>query len=283
MKYDLHCHSRFSDGELGPAQLLALACEQNLDLWAITDHDTIAAWPVLLEACEQLSQEQQAKLPKLITGVEISSQWQGAGIHILGLNIDPQAEVLNQFLTVQAQLRGERAELIAKKLAAKGLGELLAGALALNDDKLDGLSRVHFAKAMVASGVVKSSKQAFDKWLGNGKIGDVKQSWPELEACVAAITQAGGVAVLAHPLKYKFTTTKLKRLLNDFCAAGGRGLEVVSAGQNPQQLALLSQLAQEFELVASGGSDLHQAGLSWCQLGQLVPIPKACKPVWELF
>lgn len=283
MKYDLHCHSSCSDGELQPAQLLELAIAQKLKLWAITDHDTIAAWPLLQNALQALPDEQQQACPQLVSGVELSSQWQGVGIHVLGLDFAPDSPELKRFLSRQAQLRAERAQVIASKLEAKGLGQLLAGALALNNGKLDTLSRVHFAKAMVEVGVVNSHRQAFDRWLGRGKVGDVKQSWPELAECVKAITAADGVAVLAHPLKYNMTTAKLKRLIQVFIDAGGQALEVISAGQNSQQQALLFQLAQQFQLYASGGSDLHQDGLSWCQLGQIEAIPEERRPVWQLF
>ena len=156
------------------------------------------------------------------------------------------------------------------------------GALKFCEGNPERLGRPHFAAYLVESGFVGSHRLAFKRWLGQGKCGDVRAQWPELKETVETITASGGVAVLAHPLKYNMTMTKLKRLIAEFKLAGGRAIEVISAGQNVDKTRQLIGLCQSFELHASGGSDFHDPATRWCQLGRIPPLPKACQPVWEL-
>jgi predicted metal-dependent phosphoesterase TrpH len=136
---------------------------------------------------------------------------------------------------------------------------------------------------MVAQGHVPDHNTAFDKYLGQGKSGDVKAFWPDLERTVGWITAAGGVAILAHPLKYRFTRMKLRRLAQAFADCGGGAIEILSGRQTPDQVARLRQLAAELELRVSVGSDFHRDGPYSAPLGvELLPF-RGCDGVWVPF
>src|SRR5690625_4401574 len=186
---------------------------------------------------------------------------------------------MQQAVTAQMQRREERAERIAAVLARKGFTGTLAGARALAGREAVG--RPHFARYLESTGAVRSVDEAFQKYLGNGKAGDVKQMWPELEEAVAWILAAGGTPVLAHPAKYDLTRTRLRALLDDFIAAGGRAMEVSSGQQPPTLTRDLAALCNERDLWASVGSDFHQPGQSWAMLGRYSPLPDSCEPVWR--
>ena len=204
------------------------------------------------------------------------------GIHIVGLNFDPDNTVLMTGVKQQTESRDTRAEMIAERLAKKGIVGALEGAkLEAGDDGVVG--RPHFAKYMVKAGYVSTVNQAFKSYLGAGKPGDVKQLWPDIATAISWITAAGGVAVLAHPDKYNMTRTKLRRLLEEFAAAGGQAMEVVSGHQDKQLTHYLAQLADRFELHASCGSDFHVPDQPWQELGKCSPLPESCEPVWRLW
>jgi predicted metal-dependent phosphoesterase TrpH len=130
---------------------------------------------------------------------------------------------------------------------------------------------------------VKDSAQAFKRYLGAGKPGDVRAFWPDLTEVVQWITDAGGIAVLAHPRKYKLTATKLRNLVHDFIRAGGRSIEVSTSGQSSGDLGFLAELCRRQELLASQGSDFHFPGAPWCELGHIMKMPDGLEPVWHYF
>ena len=277
MRIDFHTHSRASDGALAPEQLLLRAAERGVELFAITDHDTVAGfmaardWAVGREG-----------LPELVPGIEYSCRWSGATIHILGYGMDCEHPAMQEGLARLANARTERGLKIAKRLAACGFEGALEGALAEAGESQ--LGRPHFAAWMVAQGHVPDFNTAFDKYLGQGKTGDVKAFWPELAEAVQWITAAGGVAVIAHPLKYKFTRMKLNRLVVDFKAAGGQGIEITSGRQTPDQIAQLTRLAREHELEVSIGSDFHREGTYFPDLGVELPrLEPGMRGVWQRF
>lgn len=276
MKYDLHAHTTASDGSLSAQDLLQLAVDEGVDLFSVTDHDTIDGY-------KAVKSHPRPEAMSLLCGIEFSSQWRGVGIHVVGLNLNDESDVLHKAIEQQGQLRADRAKLIDERLAKKGITGVLDGAMAINGGRLHNLGRVHMAQYMVEAGYVKSMNKAFDHWLGRGKTGDVKQIWPELETVISWINQSGGVAVLAHPTKYKLSTTKLKALIEDFKTAGGSAIEIYSSGMQPAQSDFIIKLANEYGLAASGGSDFHQPGHSWCQLGRVPEMPDSVTPVWELF
>lgn len=272
---DLHCHSHFSDGSLSPEALLSLAQSRGVNQLAITDHDTVKAYsPALAANAAELG-------VRLISGCELSCQWQRRGIHVIGLNMNLEDTDFRRAMLQQAEARGHRAEAIARALARLGFTVDLAQVQELAAPGI--LGRPHVAKHLVATGQQPSMAAAFKRVLGDGKAGDIKANWPELETVVGWIVRAGGVAVLAHPLKYKVTLTKLRGLLDDFKQIGGQGIEVITGHQEPSRVRTLSDLASRYDLHASMGSDFHTPSQPWADLGRIQSIPEGCKPIWQLW
>jgi predicted metal-dependent phosphoesterase TrpH len=279
---DLHSHSTASDGELSALALLQRAQMQGVELMAITDHDTVAGYRSVRDQWQQLRSQQQGAghthFMQLIAGVELSCLWSKRLIHIVGLNIDTDHTALQTHLQKQQQARAERAHLIAEKLAGYGFKGAYEYVVKLAGDRQMG--RPHFAKFLVEQGHVSSEKEAFKRYLGTGKAGDIKHVWPDMEEVVGWINASGGVAVIAHPLHYKMTATKLRALITDFKAAGGEALEVVNGRQTKDRTSYLTELANRFDMLASIGSDFHRP-LAWCELGKIGSLPKSCRPVWS--
>ncbi|GAB3105767.1 PHP domain-containing protein [Aestuariicella hydrocarbonica] len=272
--HDLHSHSLCSDGILRPQALVSRAKMQGVTVLALTDHDTVSG---IGEARNAAAEEGIRLLP----GIEFSCLWNGTGIHIVGLNIDPDHPAMVAAVEQQSNNREIRAEKIAAKLAKLGMPGTLEGAKAKADGGV--LGRPHFAKFLIEAGHVKSMDQAFKKYLGSGKPGDVKQIWPSIEEAVGWIVAAGGVAVVAHPDKYKMTRTKLGRLLEEFVAVGGQAMEVVSGRQAPDVTRDMRLLANKYGLYASCGSDFHVPDQPWQELGNFDGLPEDCRPVWDLW
>ena len=249
MIVDFHTHSLASDGALAPIELLRRAKAAGVQQFALTDHDTTAGYLAVRHTSE-------AEEVGLISGVELSCRWATATIHVVGLNFDADAPEMTAMVEQLTQAREERAEKIATRLAGVGIDDALEGAKAIANGSQIG--RPHFANWMVEAGAVDSVAEAFDKYLGAGKIGDVKMFWPPLSDVVQAITRAGGVAILAHPLKYRLTGMKLRALINDFKAAGGGAIEVLNGRQPETDLKRLSQIAEGNGLMCSVGSDFHR-------------------------
>jgi len=272
MKIDLHTHTSVSDGVLSPEALLDRAVEMDVDMLSITDHDSIAAY-------KNISSWKEYPL-RIIPGIEFSTQWCGVGVHIIGLNFNLKGRSIIEGVASQSEARGRRSELIAERLTKAGLR--------INFERVQEIAnfsnvgRPHFAQYMVEAGLVNTSATAFNKYLGDGKIGDVKQCWAELPQIISWIVESGGVAVIAHPLKYKMTRSKLIRLVDDFKQAGGLAMEVVSGTQTKVETNMLTRLCQEKSLLASCGSDFHQP-TTWSELGKITPFSPDCEPVWSLF
>lgn len=272
--YDLHSHSSASDGILSPAALVSRAKINNVTALALTDHDTTAG-------LEEAQEQSRLEGLDLIPGIEFSSQWLGRGIHIVGLNIDPQAPSIQEGVALQAQRRVERAEQIAARLAKAGVEAALEGARSYAVG--ENIGRPHFARYLVEAGYVSNSNQAFKKYLGAGKPGDIKQCWPEFGEVVRWITDAGGIAVLAHPCKYKMTRSRLCVMVQAFVEAGGTAIEVVSGPQTPNQTRDIAAIALKYDLAASCGSDFHSPGQAWQELGRFPRLPEPLQPVWRQF
>ncbi len=271
---DFHTHTSASDGALDPCELVARALASDIEQLAITDHDTMAGY----EAAKAYHSQRSGGM-QLIPGIEFSCQWSGTTIHILGLGMDSAHPVMRDALLTMSAARTERGEKIAKRLAARGFDGALQGALAEAGGSQ--LGRPHFAAWMVAQGHVVDPSQAFDKYLGQGKTGDVKAFWPELAEVVAWIVSSGGAAVIAHPLKYRFTGMKLRRLVEAFVAAGGCGIEVLSGRQTRDQTAQLSRLARSYDLEVSLGSDFHRDAPYSAMLGVESTPFEGLRGVWE--
>lgn len=276
-KYDLHSHTVCSDGSLTAVELIDLAIEKNITHLAITDHDTVRAHLQLAENTNNYNDG----IITIIKGIEYSSQWNNMGVHVVGLNIDINSKSTEAAVAHLTQLRLQRVETIAKKLNSKGFPNITQGALKLAGDGQVG--RPHIAQHMVEEGLVPTVAQVFNKYLGAGKIGDVSNVWPDLEQVVDWINDAGGIAVLAHPSRYKMTRTKRRRLMADFADAGGQAIEVCAGNQAPGVAEDMAALCKEFNFHASVGSDFHNPNYQWVNLGQYPRLPKSCRPVWELF
>ncbi len=271
--YDLHCHSTASDGALSPTALTQRAHECGVTSLALTDHDTVAG----------LGEAQAAANTagiKLIPGIELSTSWQNKCFHIVGLGINPAYPPLAEATRNLQIMRSERAEKIADKLEKKRIpGALEAVKKAAGEGMI---TRTHFADFLLSQFHVSTQQEAFDRYLGAGKPAYVSTTWAELEQAVNWITQSGGVAVLAHPLRYKLTASWMKRLLASFKEAGGQGIEVVTGRYNSDEIKLVASYAKRFELAGSVGSDFHSPANQWVELGRLAPLPENITPVWEL-
>ncbi|MDC0663445.1 PHP domain-containing protein [Marinobacter sp. SS21] len=271
---DLHCHSTASDGTLSPQALVQRASEQGVSHLALTDHDTIEG---LAEAREHAG----ALGLSIINGVELSCVWHRQTIHVVGLDFDHRDPEFLAVLASQHENRWRRARKIAERLSRKDPEPLLT--LATEKAGGDVPGRPHFARALIEQGVVSDMNQAFNRHLGAGKPGDVKAFWPELAEVVRWVAAAGGIAVVAHPRKYKLTATKLRNLVADFKRAGGRAIEVSTSGQQSGDLGFLAELCRREELWASQGSDFHFPGAPWCELGRMEKLPAGLEPVWQHF
>ncbi|MCX2830249.1 PHP domain-containing protein [Microbulbifer thermotolerans] len=276
---DLHCHSTASDGILSPAALVSRAKSRGVTLLALTDHDTVGGLPEAAAACRRQG-------VALVPAIEFSSRWGKRPVHIVGLDIDPNSPALREGIALRERLRRERAERIATRLEKRGFEGALKGARALAGDGVIG--RPHFARWLVQQGYVEDSGRAFKRYLGAGKVADVKVEWPQLSETVACIRAANGVAVLAHPLKYNLSRTQLRSLLRDFAMAGGEAIELLCGRQNPVQTRELRQLMEAVAaelarppLHCSLGSDFHQPEQPWRELG-CVRLPEGVQPVWAL-
>ena len=278
MLIDFHTHTAASDGDLSPRELVELARARELAMLAITDHDTVAGY-VEMSTGPGREYTQNPAGPRLIPGVEFSCRWSGTTIHILGLGMDCGHSAMREALEWLNSARTERGRKIAERLEALGFNGALDGALA--EAGASQLGRPHFSAWMVANGHVSDHNQAFDRYLGQGKTGDVKAFWPELAQVVEWIVAAGGVAVIAHPLKYKFTRMKLRRLVLDFMAAGGQAIEIMSGYQSADQTGQLRRLASEFALEVSVGSDFHREGPYNPLPGVEIPALDGLRGVWE--
>lgn len=273
-KYDLHCHSTASDGELRPAELMQLAADKGIEAIALTDHDVTDGLKEAAEAAAGLGLE-------FISGVEISVTWRAKHlIHIVGLNFDINNAALQQGLSGLRQQRDARAEEMAKRLEKKAkIDNVLEGVRQYANGKI--LSRTHFGHFLYNEGHVKTLQDAFDRYLGEGKPAYVKSEWSPLEEAVDWITEAGGVAVIAHPARYKLSATKLRGLIEDFKACGGLGIEVVSGSQNRNDSRNIAEYCKRYDMHASIGSDYHGPSQSWLKMGAIPPLPSGCTPIWE--
>lgn len=273
-KYDLHCHSSYSDGELSPSDVILRAVEQGVTTLALTDHDTLSGLAEAQQAAEQYELN-------FIPGIELSCLWNKKTFHVLGLNVYANnAELLAGTRQLQ-NIRYERAKKIADKLEKNKI----PGAFqAVQDSAGVGMiTRPHFANFLIKQGHVSTMQSAFDRYLGQGKSAFVNTQWVELEDAVHWIKAAGGIAVLAHPLRYKLTASWLRRFLTAFKEMGGLGIEVVTGRSNPDEIRRTIHFAQQYELYGSVGSDFHSPKNQWVELGRLASLPKNIKPVWELF
>jgi predicted metal-dependent phosphoesterase TrpH len=271
---DLHCHSVVSDGTLTPEALAARAKANGVQLWALTDHDEIGGQERAMAAAKALDM-------KYLTGVEISITFAGKTVHIVGLGFDHTNPDLVQGLRNTRGGRAERAREMSEDLAKVGIHGAYEGALKFAGNH-ELISRTHFARFLVESGVCKDTSEVFRKYLTENKPGFVPHRWASLENAVNWITGAGGVAVIAHPARYGFTANEEFALFTEFINHGGRGVEVITGSHSSADALQYADTALEFNLAASRGSDFHSPDESHTDLGTLPWLPGQLRPVWEL-
>lgn len=272
--YDLHSHTTHSDGTLLPGELVARAHANGVAALALTDHDAT-------DGVREAAAAAAALGLRLIPGVEISATWQRETVHVLGLCIDVDDERLQHGLARLRDFRVRRAQEIGRRLGKKHIDDAYNHARAFARGAV--ISRTHFARFLVAQGYVATMGQAFKQYLGRGRFAHVPSEWASLEEVVGWIKGSGGVAALAHPARYRLTSSKLRRLLREFKDCGGAAMEVVCGAQAPGESAHLTQLARDTDLLASAGSDYHGPEKPWVDLGKLAPLPAEVEPVWSLF
>lgn len=273
--YDLHSHTRASDGLLTPQELVLRAVEMRVGVLAITDHDSVAGLAAAREAIIE-----QALPLHLINGVEASTLWENHEIHIVGLGIDPEHPVINEFLAGQTECRMARARIMAERLEKARLPGALEGALALADG--GAITRGHFARWLIAQGKADNMANVFKHYLARGKTGYAPPQWCTIKQAVDAIHHSGGYAVLAHPGRYGLSAKWLKRLIAHFAEIGGDAMEVAQCQQPPNERSQLGRYAQEYQLAASQGSDFHQP-CPWIELGKKLWLPGGVEAVWSRF
>ena len=263
-----------SDGTLTPEALAARAHANGVELWALTDHDEIGGQHRAVAAARALGMA-------YLTGTEISVTFAGTTVHIVGLGFDPDDEQLASGLAATRGGRGERAQEMSRQLAQVGIRDAYEGALKyVGNPEL--ISRTHFARFLVETGVCRDTPEVFRKYLTEGKPGYVPHRWAALGDAVRWVTEAGGMAVIAHPARYKFTANEEYALFSEFKQHGGRGVEVVTGSHSPAEYVTYAAMAQEFGLAASRGSDFHSPEESHTDLGALPGLPGQLTPVWEL-
>jgi 3',5'-nucleoside bisphosphate phosphatase len=274
MNADLHCHSTVSDGLLAPASVAERAHAGGVTLWSLTDHDQLGGQHEARDAAQALGM-------RYLPGVEISVTWAGRTVHIVGMNVDPDNEVLVKGVAETRNGRKARGEAIGEALAAVGVPGAFEGALKYVDDP-DMISRTHFARFMVDAGYADTTADVFNKYLGDGKPGCVTQRWSKLSDAVSWIQGAGGEAIVAHPGRYDFSPVEFSALFDEFIQLGGRAIEVVTGSHTPDQYREYADVARRYGFYASRGSDFHGPGEGRIDLGQLPPLPADLKPVWDL-
>ena len=271
---DLHSHSVISDGTLAPEDLAARARANGVELWALTDHDEIGGQHRAAAAAHTQGMA-------YLTGTEISVSFANTTVHIVGLGFDPDNAQLARGLAATRDGRGERAKDMAEQLAQAGIPGAYEGALQFVGNPAL-ISRTHFARFLVETGVCKDTPEVFRRFLTEGKPGYVPHRWATLGDAVRWITQAGGMAVIAHPARYKFSANEEYALFSEFKQHGGRAVEVVTGSHTAAEYATYAEMAQEFGLAASRGSDFHSPDESHVDLGKLPPLPADLTPVWSL-
>lgn len=272
--FDFHCHSIVSDGLLPPEVVARRAAENGVDLWALTDHDDIGGLATARKTAEEVGMS-------FVNGVEISIEWRGTPIHIVGLGFDAANAALTSGLDELRIGRIERAKRMGDALAAIGIPGVYEGALCfVTNPSL--ISRAHFGRYMVSIGIAKDMSGVFQHYLTPGKPGYVDHRWATLEEAVNWITGAGGAAVVAHPGRYKMSGAEMRRFLDDFKDVGGQGIEVTCGSHSPDHVMHFARLARHYEFHASRGSDFHGPEESYVDLGKLPQLPEDLKPVWRL-
>lgn len=272
---DLHCHSTASDGLLPPSDLARRALSNGVELLALTDHDNI-------DGLSDARAVVEAGGMQFVNGVEISIEWGGLQVHILGYAFDADCAALNAGLAGIRSGRIDRARRMGDALAVAGIDGAFAGAMRYAENPTL-VSRAHFARYLVEIGVSKDVRSVFESYIVPGKPGYVEHQWVSLADAVGWIRSAGGVAAVAHPGRYKLSRNEMRQMLEEFKMLGGQGIEVVSGSHSADNVSLYGRLAREYSFLASCGSDFHGSGESYVDLGRVAALPAGLVPIWEAF
>ena len=272
--HDLHSHSTASDGFYSPTELVRRAAEAGVKVLGLTDHDTTAGLYEAGVAAEEVG-------IRCISGVEVSVTWERKTLHVVGLNMDVQHAPLQAGLSRLEAIRADRATEMDRRLERAGIPGILEEARAMVGNGM--ITRTHFAHCLARRGLAANVRDVFGRYLTAGKPGYVSTDWAEIAEAIGWIKAAGGVAVLAHPHRYKLTVSWLRRLLGEFKEMGGEALEVLSGTASPGEVQSSAALASRFGLLASCGSDFHGPDEGWPKLGRLPPLPPGLEPVWRVW
>ena len=272
---DLHAHSTASDGALSARELVQRARRQRLDLFALTDHDSVEGLAQARNTADEIGQ-------RFIPGIEISVTWAGETVHIVGLAVDPEHADLRDGIESVRAGRIERGEEMGRLLEAVGIEGAFNGALAFAENPLM-LSRTHFARYIVARGHCADTREVFRRYMVDGKPGYVPHRWGKLADAVQWIHGAGGIAVVAHPGRYKFNDLQFDQLFTEFKQLGGEAVEVVTSNHGAHDVKRFARLAQDYGFEASRGSDFHSPNEGDIELGRIATLPAGLRPVWDRY
>ena len=275
LNVDLHCHSTASDGLLPAAEVVRRAAANGVELLALTDHDDLGGLAAARSTADEIGM-------RFVNGVEISIEWRGLQVHILGYAFAADDPALNAGLAAIRSGRVERARRMSAELEKVGIAGCFDGAMR-HAENPSLISRAHFARYLVEIGVCKDVRSVFESYIVPGKPGYGEHRWATLAESVGWIRGAGGVASVAHPGRYKFSRPEMRTLLEEFKSAGGQAIEIVSGSHSAENTALFGKLAREFGFLASCGSDFHGPKESYVDLGKLEPLPPGLTPIWEAF
>lgn len=270
---DLHCHSTVSDGVLHPEEVAKRAHHNGVRLWSLTDHDETGGQAIAKKTAEELGMD-------YITGIEISVTWQDRTLHMVGLNFDPANKTLNEGLAGIRANRDSRSYKIAEKFDALGIPGTFEGALRFADNP-ELVSRSHFARYLVDAGYCQTMQEVFDRYLNDQGPANVSMQWASLPDAVEWIRDAGGVSVIAHPGRYKYTRSQFVELWRTFKLLGGAGIEVVTGSHKPDQYYHYADVCRQYGFFASVGSDFHSPQESRLDLGHLPALPSGVRPIWH--
>tara|TARA_R110002096_G_scaffold172484_11_gene346243 strand:+ start:21701 stop:22531 length:831 start_codon:yes stop_codon:yes gene_type:complete len=272
--FDLHTHSTASDGILSPSLLVEKAHSVGINTLALTDHDTVSGLAAAQSAAKKYN-------ITLINGIELSCLWNNKTIHVVGLNFNAESKTIIDATTHLNQLREERAIKIGEKLKKVGINDAYENAKRIAAGGT--VTRQHFSTYLIENGNAKNQTDVFKRYLVNNKPGYAAVEWPSLEDTITQINNAGGVSVIAHPLRYKLTATKLRELIKDFKELGGSAIEVVTGHNQSNEIEMATAYAKRYDTAASVGSDFHSGNTAWSQLGKLTELPQGLTPVWEVW
>ncbi len=287
MKVDLHSHSTESDGTFSPEALVQLAKNADIDILALTDHDTMSGVARAKQAADVLG-------VRLIAGVEMSTTHELMGgygknksvhkiIHVVGLNIQDEHAMQQALCSVQNS-RADRARQMIERLAlifSRDVETLWALALAKVAGNAEGLGRAHIAQVLFELGLVKSIQEAFDKFLADGKSAYVAIQTFDMSAAIHLIHRCGGCAVLAHPTRYRLSATLTRKLIADFAHCGGDACELPSPSEPISTRQMIDRMVLAHNLKVSVGSDFHGTTMPWRALGKVASVGDGQTPVWQ--